>query len=289
MKKSVSTSHFSTPTCQSDLNTFTGFMQAGWTVVFVPEHSSHIIHPQVARRLRDTPLPLNLPIETELTSIQEVLKKSANSHVQPRLTIKELTGLMGILMQFTLYLPKLRPFCETPAEHVEALYQACVSEGMKTPLSFAEQLATALKQTEGDLPEALWRLFITARQYARWYDTEVLVGMPQLSQAEAMERMATWSRSLRATKNVAVYPDQDAAGDTYYCWTHALAKVAFNQLAQKQTPLVRAQAFALLHGTELNHKIAHKISPQSLSSDHTIAAAYGNAIGDLCVTALRAK
>jgi hypothetical protein len=153
-------------------------------------------------------------------------------------------------------------------------------------LSFAEQLQIAVKQTEGDLSEALWRLFITSRLYARWFDTSVILGLPEFTRAEVLDRMQVWSRSVAACKPYGTCADQDVSGDVYYCWTHALSKVAFGVLATRQTPITKFEALALRNVTRLNHRLAHKFKPQRLPSDHTAAAAYGNALGDVCAKML---
>jgi hypothetical protein len=157
------------------------------------------------------------------------------------------------------------------------------------PLNFSEQLSIALEQTEGDLPEALWRLFITSRLYARWFDTNVIIGMPAPTRDEIMHRMQVWSRSLAACKTYGSCPDQDVSGDTYYCWTHALAKVLYTALPVRRTPFVRLEAYALQNGTKLNHGLAHKFKAQRLPSDHTVAAAYGNALGDALVQIMKSE
>jgi hypothetical protein len=279
MKKKHYDSHFAVPTDQSLLNTILGFGKASYTVFYVRAPLTH----KVAKLLRDSPQPVQSPLTDEVKAIQKILNSQANTTIRPRLKQKELLGLMGVLMQFTSPVPKLQPYCETPWVDVDRLYQEIIKRGRKEPLGFADQLKIALKQTAGDLPDALWRLLITSRQYARWYDTEAIMGMPSFKEGEVIERMLIWSRSIKATKQFGSCPDQDTAGDTYYCWTHALAKVAFRSLAEKQSILTRMEARALERGTDLNHKLAHKVKPQGVVSDHTVAAAYGNAIGDVCV------
>lgn len=272
---------FNTPTDQSLVNTVLGVIRSAYTVIFVPRHDDSIIHPAVAKILQGTPQPLQASLAHEEKAVRTTARKLVNLNAIPRLNSKELLGLTGVLMQFTLYLPKLRPYCRASWADIDKLYKTCVEQGSKKPLGFDDQLTVALKQTDGDLPEAIWLLFITSRQHARWYDSAAISGLPALSRQAVIDRMATWSRCLAATKPYDSCPDQDVAGDTYYCWTHALAKLAFHVLAAKRrSPLSKLQALALNHGTLLNHSIAHKVSPQSLASDHTAAAAYGNRIGE---------
>jgi len=100
--------------------------------------------------------------------------------------------------------------------------------------------------------------------------------------------MEMFSYAVAACKPYGSCPDQDTAGDTYYCWTHALAKVLYKSYVPKLSPIASLEALALQHGTKLNHGLAHRYKAQRLKSDHTIAAAYGNAIGEsLCFTRSR--
>ncbi len=267
------------------MNTIFGVSRAAYTVFMVPEHDSSI-YKDVATQLRNQPQPLQLSLNRQVAAIK---KSVVRTRYQPRVHPKELLGFMGVLMQFMSYLPKLHPYCMTPFADTEKLYKEIVRQGQKAPLNFSEQLNIALRQTEGDLPEALWRLFITSRLYARWFDTDVIIDMPDLTRDEIMHRMQAWSRSLAACKAYGSCPDQDVSGDTYYCWTHALAKVLYNVLPARRALLVRLEAYALHNGTKLNHGLAHKFKAQRLPSDHTIAANYGNAIGVRCVEKMRGK
>lgn len=260
-------------------------MRASYTVFYVraPIHSS------VAKDLKYIQQPTQATLDQELSSIEKLLLDKVGQQTHRRLRQKELLGLMGVLMQFTAVLPELRPYCHTDYKDIDLLYSKILKSGRKHPLGFAQQLSIALDQTRGDLVEAVWLLFITSRLYARWYDTEAIVGLPQLSDEQAIKKMLTWSRSLRAVKPYQKDAYQDIAGDSYYCWTHVMAKIAFSYLARKRGPLCRLEGFALVHGTTLNHKLAHKVRPQSTPNDHTIAALYGNTIGDLCVQILQQR
>jgi hypothetical protein len=241
------------------------------------------VHSHVAQLLKNTPQPVNETLIQELKHIKIVLNEANHTAPVRSLDQKELLGLMGVLMQFTAVLPTLRPYCQTSYYDVDRLYEEIVATARKKPLGLADQMAIAIRQSDGDIPEALWRLFITSRLYARWYDVEAITGLPKFSPEEVRERMSTWSRSVKALKPHGSCPDQDASGDTYYCWTHVLARVAYRLLATKQTPLVWLETKALEHGTMLNHKLAHRIKPQGVRSNHSVAALYGNAIGDECV------
>ena len=103
--------------------------------------------------------------------------------------------------------------------------------------------------------------------------------MPQISSQQAIENMTKFHNSVLALKQYRPCRDQDTAGDNYYVWTHALAKLIYGKLSPWYALDAHFMRLALHFGTWLNHQIAHKISPQTVSSDHTSAARYGNAIG----------
>ena len=58
-----------------------------------------------------------------------------------------------------------------------------------------------------------------------------------------------------------------------------MAKLIFGPMSSRVAVDAHAYRAALHVGTWLNHNIAHRISPQSVASDHSIAAQYGNVIG----------
>ena len=277
--------HFTIPKEQSLLSTLLGVNTAIWSVVGVSKSANHdaSIFVSVSEKLRSENQAAQPSLRAEIEEVRLELAGLSHHAAVPQLKGKELLALMGVLMQFTSRTARLRPYCMTPFLHTEALYQEVIEQGHTRPLSFSEQLAIALRQTNGDLPEALWRLFITARLYARWFDATIIADMPAFTRSEIIDRMCKWSRSVAACKPFGSCPDQDASGDVYYCWTHALAKVVYKTLADKQTPLTWLEALALQNGTRLNHSIAHKLAPQKVPSDHTVAAAYGNALGDVLV------
>ena len=80
---------------------------------------------------------------------------------------------------------------------------------------------------------------------------------------------------------------QDPNGDTYYTWTHALAKAAFTLTPGKEGALTRGAVRVFECGTDLMHKVVHTFNKQGVESNHNIAAAYGNAIGQTLVDAAR--
>jgi len=284
MDSSISTSiisqHFGTPLRQTWPKTISGLGRAIYTVFATPSVPGHddSIYIDVAKGLRNQPIPLQPPFDEELIAISNAVTMVSQS--KRRLTNREMLGIMGVLMQFTSYIPTLLPYSMTPFEDTERLYEALVTHASKAPLDFSQQLTIALEQTSGNIIESLWRLFITARMYARWFDSGTIVGMPSFSRRKILNRMDTFSRSVAACKQYGTCPDQDSGGDTYYCWTHAFAKVLYKSYAPKISPIASLEAFALHNGTQLNHGLAHRYRPQRLKSDHTIAASYGNAIGE---------
>lgn len=256
-----------------------------------PDHDGSI-YVEVSTTLSSQAQPTVRPLPQELDDIRTVIKLHANKDSKlPSIEQRELFGLFGVLMQFMSYTPnpKLRPYCPISFDQTEQLYLAITRQGhdRKKRLGLAAQLQVALEQTAGDIPEALWRLFITSRLYARWFDTSIVDGIPVFTRQEILRRMTKWSSSISAFKPAGSGPYQDASGDVYYCWTHAIAKLLYGPMAKQRKSLrVRAQRYALHHGTWLNHQVAQRYNAQRLPSDHTIAATYGNAIGDMICTEL---
>lgn len=261
-----------------------GVGKAAYTLFYVPEHD-YSKSCDVSKMLESSPQPLQPSLETESMKVRDLLA-SPEITSSTKLDRIELLGLTGVLMQFTSYLPELRPDAETPFSHVESLYQAIVQAGEESPLDFSDQLEIALGQTEDDLPEALWRLFITSRLYARWYDTAIITDIPDMDREEIIKRMSLFSRSIAACKEYRVSDAQDTSGDMYYCWTHALGKVAYAVGASRNGIPERVGEQILHNGTTLMHKLAHRFKKQHLPSNHEVAAAYGNAIGQQCVARL---
>ncbi len=275
--------HFEAPKEQSLIKTVRGVGRAAYTLFNVPLHDSSLFNDLAVILADEPPQPTHAPIEDEVETIATRSARLVDADIRPTISGKELLGHMGVLMQFTSYLPDVRPFAQTPFQHIDDLYSQIVEEGKGAPLGFADQLDLALEQTAGDLPEAVWRLFITSRQHARWFDSSVITGMPELTREEKMNRMYDFSHAVAACRSHEVSPIQDTGGDTYYGWTHALGRLAFGALAEKQTGLTKIGGKAMHNGTRLMHELAHRFKPQTLPSDHTVAAAYGNAVGDALV------
>jgi hypothetical protein len=261
--------------------TLIGVGKAAYTLFNVPEHD-YTKSQDVARRLEYQP-QLTVPeLSTELTRIRAVLHETGKSTPARKLDRTGLLGMTGVMMQFTSYIPELRLGAQTPFSHVDRLYQEITDLGKQQPLSFSEQLEIAIRQTEGDVPEALWRLFIVSRLHARWYDSSIIIGMPEMDREEVLDRMLNFSIAVRACKEFDLRYAQDSSGDAYYCWTHALAKIAYGPLAQKNGLPEHIGGAVVHNGTRLMHGLAHRIKKQHLPSNHERAADYGNKIGHEC-------
>lgn len=271
---------FSTPTDISVWVTLRGTLRAARTVIWTPPHEDRVLHRTVADNLATHHQPPAIPLPQADRSITRIV--AAQTAHWTRLTTKERMGIFAVLMQFTMYLPTIQSYFRAEYRDVEQLYRQITTKGSSKPVDFDGQLVEALRIAPS-LEEALWLLLVTSRQYARWYDDGAIAGMPKLSRHEIITRMETWNRSIVALKQWsgdASHP-QDSAGDAYYVWTHAIAKVVFGPMASPHSIDALFYRTALHIGTWLNHSIAHKISPQSISSDHTIAARYGNRIGTI--------
>jgi hypothetical protein len=262
--------------CQSVI----GLKQAAETLLIIPEHEK--LHKEVAQLTESEPQPLQPDILDINQEIAEALSKYVNPDKTHSLECHELTYLGGTLVQFSDYMPVLQQYAKTGYTHINNLYQEIteLSEKSRHSLNFDEQLTVALHQTEGDLANALWMLFITSRQYARWLDSKSIDGIPDFCKEEKINRMIKWQKALAACKED---NPQDAPGDTYYTWTHALASLAYNVLPAQRNKRTKLASEAFVNGTWLMHKIIHRINPQAVINPHDRAANYGNSIGQTIV------
>ena len=280
MKKTnsqISFRRFALPTQQYFWLTLTGCLRAIHTVIWTPPHEDRVIHRSVSQQLMDTQIPLNPPLDETVKSIESLLP---TDFAVPRITVRERLGLFAALMQFTMYIPTIRPYFRAKQADIDTLHDKIIKDARThhRPVNLAEQFHHAM-QVAGDPVEALWLLLVTTRQYARWYDGEAIDDFRPLSHSQAKRAMKTWYRSVAALKYHDGQHPQDSAGDTYYVWTHAMAKLIFGPMSSRVAVDAYVYRAALHVGTWLNHNIAHRISPQSVASDHSIAAQYGNVIG----------
>jgi hypothetical protein len=224
----------------------------------------------------DGPQPLQPPVAEVARGIRRVAEAGA-----PRRSLRALTEqlwLAGALMQFSDFNSAPATVLATPWAELAELHAEIVRNGTVAPLTFAEQFAVAHGQVGGRLDEALWRLFIASRFFARWSDTLLVIGVPSIPDREKLVLMQSWERALAACKHGDDLRQQDVAGDTYYAWTHALADVRFMGEGAGFFDRLLGRVFS--SGTMLMQLlINHPLSPARTESDHKQAARYGNAIG----------
>ncbi len=260
--------------------------KAVYTLVVAPPHDAY--HRDVAQRINgasEVPLQPRVPDMIEAMRGGSLLK--ASSQINGVYPGSSLLNMAGTLVQFTDYVPTLHDFARTPYADVDSLFNGVLAEHKKRNkrLDFNAQLDIALRQTDGDLHAALWRLCITSRLHARWLDTRIVSNIPKFEPNEAIDRMCQWSDALLACKDASA-GYQDVSGDTYYAWTHAFAKVVFTSAVGRQTPLTKAAVKIFDRGTNLMQGIVHSLNPQSVPNSHRLAAEYGNAMGKLCTEVL---
>lgn len=155
------------------------------------------------------------------------------------------------------------------------------AEKQAYPLSFDQQLTIALDVSNNNITGALTKLWLASRHYARWLDSVSILNLPDFTPEEMMQEMKEWRGAILACKNADSKNFQDTAGDSYYAWTHARARVMFG--IDSSLP-DRIGKLIFQHGTTIN---THRLIEQSIPSDHRVAAKYGNAIGDAILRALK--
>lgn len=276
---------FVRPDRPSAFNTLKGVNRSVYTLFATPKHEK--LHAEVAELTKCEIQPLQPPIPDLINEMSVVTMELVDPSLKRGLTNTELAQAAGVLIQFTDYTPELQQYANTPYAHIDALHNSIIERASQRsgPLSFAEQLDVALRQTEGDLPESLWRLFMTSRLNARWLDGKSIDRLPDFSHEEKVDRMVQWQRALRACKtNDEGF--QDVGGDTYYAWTHALASVIFEALPVRSSKATQYAAKTFQNGTEIMRRVIHKVSPQAVINNHNAAGNYGNAMGRVCVDKL---
>jgi hypothetical protein len=261
--------------------------RAAYTLFATPEHIK--LHQVVEDACLDGPFqPTHPPIDETVQRIREDVLPQVELVQSLRTDRARLTHLGGILIQFGDYIPKFHDTVSVPYENIIGLHQAVTERAQETgPLDYAEQLDVALKHTNGDMVESLWQLFITSRFYARWLDGKMVEGIPDYSQEEKVALMLEWRGAIAACKEPQPGRAQDPNGDAYYTWTHALAKAAFTLTPEKEGAVTRGAVRVFERGTDLMHKVVHTFNKQGVQSNHNVAAAYGNAIGQTLVDAVR--
>lgn len=261
--------------------------RAAYTLFITPAHEK--LHQVVEAECHNGPFqPPHPSIDETVSCIRDEVLTLDRIKRQPVMDNARLTHLAGMLIQFSDHNPKYRNTIAISYEDVAALRSGIADRANKTePLGYAEQLDIALDQTNGDVLESLWRLFVTSRQHARWLDSSVIQGMPNYTKEDKVKLMLEWRGAIAACKNPQENFAQDPSGDTYYTWTHALSKAAYTLCPLKNTYLTRGAVRVFEHGTSIMHKTVHTINKQGVQSNHEIAAAYGNAIGHSIVNIMR--
>lgn len=260
-----------------------GLGRAAYTLFVTPRHEK--LHQVVESAAVNLPSqPMQPSVEYLTSKIDEDVLIKAEVGKSPKFDTKQLMYFGGVLIQFSDFVPQYRRTMEVSYSGVEELHEAVIDRATGAqPLNYAEQLDTALGLTEGDLPKSLWRLFTTSRLYARWLDEGMVRDVPNLTSEEKVAKMLEWRRSIAACKNPIEGKPQDPNGDTYYTWTHALAKYVYSLAPERESSLTHGMRNVFHNGTTIMHKAVHTFNKQGVNSDHSVAAQYGNAIGQVCV------
>lgn len=265
-------------------NAVKSLRRAAYTLWVPPKDDN--LQTDVASLTKQDFLTLQPPIEMVLGSIYSDVSRlvSVDKSCVRKLKKPELLQISSVLIQFTDHVPESQTVIQTPYTHIKDLYDAFVSDPKADEgLAFDDQLKIALKQSDGNLPDALWRLFIASRHYARWLDGRSIANLPEMSRNEKKEAMINWQRSLKACKPSHQSGAQDASGDAYYTWTHAFSAYMLNVLPENSGIDTQVAAKLFRDGTKIMQKLVHRVTPQYVQSDHSIASSYGNAIGEACV------
>ena len=259
--------------------------RAAYTLFATPEHVK--LHQVVEDACLEGPFqPLHPSIDQTVERVHENVLPHVDLTRPLRTDRARLTHLGGVLIQFGDYIPKFHDTVSVPYENIINLHEAVTTRAKETgPLDYAEQLEVALENNDGDMVESLWQLFITSRLYARWLDAKMIDGVPNYSQDEKVALMLEWRNSIAACKEPMPGRAQDPNGDTYYTWTHTLAKAAFTLTPEKESSITRGAVRVFERGTDIMHKVVHTFNKQGVDSNHSVAAAYGNAIGQAIVDA----
>ena len=183
----------------------------------------------------ETPTQLQPPVKDTLQALTPILEEFTSKKETGTLSTEQLSWFVGTMYQFSDR-NGLAEAMRTPFEVTESLHDKIIQQAETAPTTFPQQLRLALEDAP-TLPSAVWNLFLTSRQYARWRDTPSLDGAPVLSKDEKLQKMHQWEKAVAAVKpGESADNYQDAAGDTYYVWTHALARIIYGGLKEQSTP-----------------------------------------------------
>jgi hypothetical protein len=227
-------------------------------------------------------------LDDVLSNVSQTLA-AADVSSTPKLDNVQLTRFIGTMLQFSDRTPTIRSAMVTPYDDVREIYDYTVETARESgPVAYDQQFAFAMTQTD-DVPTALWNLFLTSRQFARWRDSGSIAGLPEYTAEQKLDRMRSWYQSIGACKAPDQNGYQDVAGDAYYVWTHALARTIYDALPARASPLSEFYTASFTQGSRIM-SVSHKLGVVSVIgtlSDHTPAARYGNAIGQLCADTVK--
>lgn len=238
----------------------------------------------VEEEVADSPQPLHPDIAM---TVYHVRKALAGHHITPPENIPfsdKLTQSIR-MAQFTNHLSSEEQafFDYDTMKDMKERFVSSAEQQMH-PLGFGQQLDIALELFDGNITESLTSLWLTSRQYARWFDSVSIRGLPEFSAEETIKEMKEWRSSILACKNADAKNFQDTAGDSYYAWTHALAQVMYGSGSGLPD---RIGKLIFSHGTTIMHVGVHSLIKQSVPSNHRAAAAYGNRIGETILESIR--
>lgn len=236
----------------------------------------------------EEPIKLNPSVDATINEIDSILSQYEPQSQADLLSTEQLSWFVGTMYQFSDR-NGLSKAMSTPYKIVQDLHDAIVDQGTVSPVVFSDQLKIALENAP-NVPAAVWNLFLTSRQLARMRDGAAIAGFPDFSKEEKLEQMKQWERSVAAVKPPDETGYQDAAGDTYYVWTHALARIIYRGLPEKRNPLTRGYETAFWYGSHVmtsSYYLLGRFSVLGTQSNHLVASRYGNAIGDKLVDAIR--
>jgi hypothetical protein len=262
---------------------------AAYTLFATPEHEK--LHQAVEMiGMEQDSQPMQPSLDITMASLKSDVLPRADADHMPQLDGARLIQLAGVLIQFTDYTPRLQDDVQVPYENIldlrEEMHARAKIDG---PLGFAEQLAVALEQNDNDMTEALWTLFIGSRMHARWLDGRIIKNLPDYTKEEKIQLMLNWRESITACKSPETGNVQDPVGDSYYAWTHTLAKYVYSLAPATETLSSRATVRAFHRGTDIMHKVVHTFNKQAVNSNHAVAANYGNTIGEAVVDHMKTE
>lgn len=247
------------------------------TLFHTPPHKT--LHKDVENITREACdfQPLQPDISEVENNLHLLLAERQADRKPSHLSSAQLIHLFGTLIQFSDHTHLDSLPISYPA--IEKLKQGIQAQALESgPLSLDQQLDVSLAQTDNDLFESVWRLFLASRHYARWLDNR-LVGETDLSDEQKLEQMIQWRQSIASYKLPEHGNAQDTSGDNYYAWTHALALAAIksSDAAGSLTGDLMRGLFS--NGTSIMHTVVHHLNKQAVPNNHSQAAAYGNMAG----------